>query len=200
MAVRVAGTRRSNGDLRLHRIDKCLGGRGSTPVMGHLEEIDAREAGGEQLRVDPVLDVAHQEEPAGPDRAYDDHRDVVDAGAPVGRLGRDAATQRPEHVHRDLVHAHSITRGNAHPLRSPPVGQFAQPCLIPGSRPGHAWFEHAIDVIPGEQQREPRDMVFVRVRQDDRIDPPIPRRDASIECDEETIRVRPAVDQQAAAP
>ena len=42
-------------------------------------------------------------------------------------------------------------------------------------------------------------MVLVRVRQDDRVDPPVPRRDPLVEDDEEPVRVGAAVDEEPAA-
>ena len=42
-------------------------------------------------------------------------------------------------------------------------------------------------------------MVLVRVRQDDSVEPAIPRRDQPIELDEQPVGIRAAVDQQAPA-
>ena len=42
-------------------------------------------------------------------------------------------------------------------------------------------------------------MILVGVAEDHGLDPTVPWRDATIELDEEPVRVRPAVDQQAAA-
>ena len=50
-----------------HRVDERLGGRGPAAVMGDLEQVDARQARREELRIDLLLDVAHQQEPPVPD-------------------------------------------------------------------------------------------------------------------------------------
>jgi hypothetical protein len=42
-------------------------------------------------------------------------------------------------------------------------------------------------------------MVLVRVRQDHRIETPVPGRDPSIELDEQSVGIGAAIDQQAAA-
>ena len=57
--------------------------------MGDLEEVDPRQAPGEEDRIDALLDVAGQEEALAPEGPEQDDRDVVDAGPGVGRLGRD---------------------------------------------------------------------------------------------------------------
>ena len=42
-------------------------------------------------------------------------------------------------------------------------------------------------------------MILVRVGEDEQVDPAIPRRQSRVERDEQPVRVRPAVDQQATA-
>jgi hypothetical protein len=42
-------------------------------------------------------------------------------------------------------------------------------------------------------------MILVRMRQHDSVDPPVPRRDPSIELDQEAIGIGAAVDQQPSA-
>ena len=59
--------------------------------------------------------------------------------------------------------------------------------------------EDPADAIALEEQGEPGDVVLVRMGQDDRVDPPVPRRDPLVERDEQPVRIRPAVDQQSAA-
>ena len=61
----------------------------------------------------------------------------------------------------------------------------------------HAGFEHAPDAVPREQERKAGNVILVRVREDHCIDPSIPRRDAPIELDQQSIRIRPTVDEQA---
>ena len=53
-------------------------------------------------------------------------------------------------------------------------------------------------MVAREEQRQPGDMVLVRVGQDDRIDAAIPGRDPLVEHDQQAIRVGSTIDQQAA--
>ena len=64
---------------------------------------------------------------------------------------------------------------------------------IPGSRTRP-------DAVPVEQQRQPGDVVLVRVAQDQRVDAAVPRRDAPVELDEQAVGIGAAVDQQSASP
>ncbi len=168
-------------------------------MVGHLEQVDVWQALGEELRVDGLLDVTHQEEATRPDLAEQDDRHVVDTGAAVGRLAGHLAPDRPEDAERDLVDLQSIARGEAATDRRAGARQPGKPCRVAGTWPDHAGFEHPADVVAIEQQRHPGDMVLVRMGQDQRVDPTIPRRDSSIERHEQPVRIRAAVDEQAAA-
>jgi len=79
-------------------LDERLGGRGPASVVRDLEQVDARQALAQQGRVDPVLDVTHQQEPAATDLAEQDDRHVVDPGPAVGRCGRNRPVGRPQHA------------------------------------------------------------------------------------------------------
>ena len=197
MPIRVPGARGCNGDPGSDRIDERLGGGGPAAVMGNLEQIDRVETAREQLRVDLLLDVAHQQEPPAPHLPGEHHRDVVDARAAVGRFEWDAAARRPQHLELDLVDGEAVSSRDRHPNRAVGVGHLVQPCGIPGAGTAHAWLHHAIDVISLEQEGQPGHVILVRVRQDHRVDPPVPGRNASIERDEEPIGIRATVDQQA---
>ena len=77
--------------------------------------------------------------------------------------------------------------------------QPIEPGRVARSRPAHPGLEHPADAVAVEQEGQAGDVVLVRVRQDDRVDPPVPRRDPPIELDEQPVGIRPAIDQQAAA-
>ena len=96
VAVRVAGAGRRDRDPRSDGVDECLGRRRRAAVVGDLEQVDARQPAGEQRRVDALLDVAHQQEPAAVRLAQEHDRDVVDPRAGVGRLERHGARVRPQ--------------------------------------------------------------------------------------------------------
>ena len=76
---------------------------------------------GQQRRIDAFLDVAHQQEPARPDLAEQDDRDVVDARPAVGRRRRHLTADRPEHAKVDLVDREAVAGGEAEPDRAPRV-------------------------------------------------------------------------------
>jgi len=112
VAVRIAGAGRRDRDPRLDRVHERLGRGRPAAVVGDLEEVDAWQAGGQQLRVDRLLHVAHQQESSGADLPNEHHRDVVDARSAVRRLRRHSTADRPEHAEIDLVDGEPIARGD----------------------------------------------------------------------------------------
>jgi hypothetical protein len=165
--------------------------------MRHLEQVDARQALRQHRWVDVLLHIAGQEEPTLPDDAEQDDRHVIDAAAGIGRLGRDPAADRPEHAHRDLVDRQPITRGDGEADRRTGTSQPIEPGRVPRSRATHPGFEDPVDAIAVEEQRQAGDVVLVRVRQDHRVEPPVPRRDPPIELDQQSIGIGAAIDQKA---
>ena len=199
VSVGVPGTRRRNRHTRSGGIHECLRGRGPAAVVGDLEQVDVGQPVLEEGWIDAFLDVAHQQEPPLPDLAEQDDRDVVDAGPAVRRGRRDLPTDRPQHAERDLIDFEPIPGRQAEPRRRPGLREFAQPFGIAGPRTAHPGFEDPSDAVAPQQQRQPGDMVLVRVAQDDGIDATIPRRDPLVELDEQPVGVGPAVDQQPSA-
>jgi hypothetical protein len=199
VAIRIAGPGRRDRHPGSDGIDERLGRRGPTAVVGHLEKVDAGKTGCEQLGVDRLLHVAHEQEPSGADPPVEDHRHVVDAGPAVRRILRHAATDRPQHAHFDLINREPIAGSDRATLRMVVMRQLRQPRLVTGARAAHARLQHARHVVSPQQQRQACHVVLVRVRQDDRVDPPVPGRDPSIQRDQQAIGVRAAVDQQPAA-
>lgn len=168
-------------------------------MMGHLEQIQAREAGGEEPRIDLLLHIAGQQEPPIADRPEQHDRHVVDPGPAVGRFDGDLAADRPQDGQGDLVDRQPIAGGQTESLGRAPAGQASEPGRIAGSRAAGARLEDATHTVPVEQPREARDMILVRVRQHDRIDPPIPGRQPRVKGDQQPVRVRSAVDEEAPA-
>jgi hypothetical protein len=198
MAVTVPGSGRRHRDRGTGGVEERVGGRGPAAVVGDLEQVNPRDRFA-QLGIDLLLDVAGQQELAALDRAEQHDRHVVDAGPGVGWLERDLAAARPQDLEADLVDGDPITRREQQAGRSTIAGQFGGPGRIPGSRAAHAGLEDLIDPVSAQQQRETRDMVLVRMRQDDRIEPAIPGRDQAVELNQQPVGVRTAVDQEAAA-
>jgi hypothetical protein len=112
VAIRVAGPGGRHRDPGPDGIDEGLRGGGLAPMMGDLEQVDMWQAIGQEVRIDRLLDVAHQQEPPRSDLSEQHDGDVVDARAAVGRLDRDLAPDRPEHAQGDLVDLEAIPRGD----------------------------------------------------------------------------------------
>jgi hypothetical protein len=60
MAVRIARAGRRHGDPWPNGVDEWLRGGRFAAVMGDLEQIDVRQPGRQQLRINGLFDVAHQ--------------------------------------------------------------------------------------------------------------------------------------------
>jgi hypothetical protein len=193
--VRIPGSGRRDGDAGSHDIDERLCRGGPAAVMGHLEEVDARQVIGEERRVDAFLDIAHQQEPAGPDVTEEDDRHVVDASPAIGRCCRHLPADRPQDPQVDVIHRQAVTGGDREPDRCGRCGQLSQPGRVAGAGAAHPRFEHAGDVVALEKQGKAGDMILVRVRQDQHVDAPVPWRDSAVERDEQAVGIGPAVDQ-----
>ena len=199
MPVRVVGPGRGDRDAWADRVDEGLGRRGLAAVVRDLEQVDPWQALGQQRRVDVLFHVAGQEEPTIADASEEHDRDVVDARTRVRRRRRDATADRPKDRHRQLVDLEAVAGREAEPDRRAGAREALGPRGIPGPRPAHAGLEDAPDAVAVEEQRQAGDVVLVRVAEDDRIDPPVPRWDPMVEVDEEAVGVRAAIDEQAAA-
>jgi hypothetical protein len=167
VTVRIAVSSRRDGNSRPHRVDERLGRGCPAAVMGNLEQVDMRKSGGEELWVDGLFDVAHQQEPSGPDLSEKDDGHVVDTRAAIGRLDRDLATSRPEGPKDDLVDGQAVARCDRRADRRAGTGQLGKPGAIPRTGSTHARLHYALDAIPLEQQGETGDVILVRVREDD---------------------------------
>ena len=152
----------------------------------------------EQIGIDVLFDVAGEQEPPAIDGPEQHDRDVVDAGAGIGRSSRDTATNGPEHLERDVVNGQAITRSKL-AAGCGPAGEHCRPGGVPGTRSKHPGFERPANAVPLEQQRQPRHVVLVRVGEHHRIKATIPRWDPLIEFDQQAIGIRTAVDEQPSA-
>lgn len=154
------------------------------------------ETGGEQLRIDLLLHITHQEEPPVSDLPCQHDAHIVDPGATVGRLLRNAAAFGPQHTERDLVDDKAIARGDAEVNGSVGVIHVTEPGRVAGSGTTHPRLHHAVHVVSLKEQREAGHVILVWMRQDHRVDATVPRRYPTVEGQQESIRVRPAIDQQ----
>jgi hypothetical protein len=197
MAVRIAGPGRRHGHGRIDGVEEGIRGRGLAAVVGDLQQVHVSEAC-QQLGVDLLLDVAREQEPMAGHRAEQDDRHVVDPGAGVRWLAGHRTRHRPQDLERDVVDGEPIS-GGEEGARNRTSGQFCCPRRVSGTGPDHPRLECATHPIPLEQHREPGNVVLMRVRQDDSVEPAIPWRDQPIELDEQPVGIRSAVDQQAPA-
>jgi hypothetical protein len=199
VAVRIAGARRRDRDPRPDRIDEGLRRGRPAPVMGHLQHVYTRQPFVEQRGIDVLLDIAGEQEAAIADLAEEDDRDVVDTRAAVGGLGRHVTADRPQHAERHLVDPQSVAGRETEPDRRAGSRQALGPRRVARAGTAHAGFEHLSDAIALEEQGQAGDVVLVRMREHDRIDPSVPRRDVLVEDDEESIGARAAIDEQSTA-
>jgi hypothetical protein len=200
MSIRVPGAGRGDRDLRLNRFDEGFRRRRPAAVVGDLEEVDVRQVVGEERRVDALFDVAHEQEAPRADLAQEDHRDIIDTCATVRRCRRDFATDRPENAERYLVDGEAVAGSDRETGRGLGRREPPGPRRVARPRPSHPRLEDAVHAIPLDEHRQACHVVFVRMGQDDGVDAAIPRRYPLVEGDEEAIRVRPSIDQEAAAP
>jgi hypothetical protein len=164
-------------------------------VVRDLEQVHGRQAACDELRVDALLGVAHQQEPLRPDLAQQDDRDVVDRRPVVGRTLGHAVRVRPQDPEPDRVDRQSIARGQP-PAWWCATAQGLGPRLVPRPRPEHPGLVDPPHLISLEQQREPGDVVLVRVGQHQDVDPAVPRWKPLVEGQQQPARVRAAVDHQ----
>jgi hypothetical protein len=197
--IRVSSPGGRDGDGWSHGVDERLRRGGPATVMRHLEEVDARQALGEERRVDAILDIAHQQEPAGPDVTEEDDRHVVDARPAVRRRHRHLTADRPQDPEVDIVHGEAVTGGDREPDRRGRCGQLSQPGCVTRAGAAHPRFEDAGDVVALEKQGKTGDVILVRVGQDQCVDASVPWRDAAVERDEQAVGIGAAIDQEPTA-
>jgi hypothetical protein len=198
MTIRIAAPCGGDGDLRSDGIKEGVGRGCPTAVMRDLQHIDGRQAPADEHRIDLLLDIAGQEEAPARHLAKEDDRHVVDAGPRVGRLGRHTAGIRPQHADVGVIDSHPITRRQSTGL-DVPRGQLSGPGGVTGTWPAHARLVHATDAVARQEERQPGYMILVGVGEHQRVDPPVPRREALVERNKEAIRIGAAVDEQTAA-
>jgi hypothetical protein len=167
-------------------------------MVRDLQQVDRRQATGEELGVDALLDVPREQEPATGDLAEEHDRDVVDAGPGVAWPLGDAVGVRPEDAESDRVERQSIT-GREAAARRPAVGEDLCPRVVARTGPEHPGLVDPAHPVPMEQQGQPGDVVLVRMAEHEDVDPPVPWRQPLVERDEQPTRIRAAVDDHPSA-
>jgi hypothetical protein len=167
-------------------------------VVCDLEQVDVWQVPADELGIDALLDVAREQEAVLADLAQQDDRHVVDRRPAIRGSLRHAIRVGPEDAQADVVEAEPIA-GREAPSRRPAARQRRRPRPIAGSRADHARLVHPPDPVSGQERRQARNVVLVRVGEDEDVDPAIPRRQPLVQRDEQPARIRPAVDDEAPA-
>lgn len=137
MTVGVVPARGDDRDPGRCCLEESVRRRRRTPVMRHLEDVHVRETARDQGRVDVVLDVPRQQQPARADLRQEHDRDVVDLAPRGARLGGHGSEVRPEHGHAKLAERDPGARAEDSPSNS-----VAADTLVPGD-PARAGARHA---------------------------------------------------------
>ena len=196
MAVTVLRTDRDHGDARTDGVQERLCRGRPTAVMRDLEHVRTRHAAAEEDRIDPLLDVAHEQERSPAHAELEHDRYVVDARAIVGWLGRDTPRVGPEHAEHSGIDAEAVSRDQA-VARLPLLVEQPGEGDVTGTPPRHPGLEEVPDAVAPDEPDESGCMVFVGVREDDDVDAPVPCGHTRIEQGSQAVRVGPAVDQHA---
>ena len=169
--------------------------------MGDLEQVDAgavRDARRQQLRVDVVLHVSHEQEPAGAEPKVQDDRRVVDGATHGWRPRGHLPASRPPGQGGRVVDAQAVA-GSEPSREASLLPQPLAECGVPRAGAQHPVLRHAPDVIALHEQRHPRHVVLVRMRQDQQVEAAVPRRQPGVEHGDETVGIRAPIDQHARA-
>lgn len=185
MSVRVAPAGAHDRDGRPESIHERVRRGRSAAVMRDLEHVDrvlftAAEPSGQEWPIDLLLDVAGQQEPSLAEPQFQDDRDVVDLFARVTRPQRHSSGERPVDVDLDAVEIEPIA-GRDHASLAPELHETAPKRCVTWSEPDHSRLGNRPYPVPVEQQSEAGDVIFVRVCDDDEVEPPIPGGYACVE-------------------
>ena len=150
-------------------------------MVRNLEDINPRQAASQQPRIHVVLGVTGQQE-AAPGRLAKQHDGrvvYVPPGAAGGRLH--AAGLRPQDADGDCPQTQDVTSCEHRAWRSPRATKERIPCAPPWAAAAHPGLKHAANSISLERPDQPRNMILVRMRQDDNVQPAVPRRHNGVE-------------------
>ena len=194
VAVIVVRTDRDDGHRRVEGLEEGRRGGGVAPVVADLEQIDRSDPPAGEDCLDPGLDVAGEQESPPGGLAQQDDRGVVDRRAVLEGAGRHRPRIRPQRHQGDIVERDAVPGGQA-PVRHAVVGDPLDERLVAGAVAGEPAHQDPPDPVAIEHDREARDVVLVRVGQDQQVEPPVPGREPAVERAQQTLGVRPAVDE-----
>jgi hypothetical protein len=110
MAVGISRACGDDRDGRCDGVEERRRRRCSAAVVRDLEQINVRDPAGEKDRVNPLLDVAGEQESPPADVTQEDDADVVDARARVRGLAGNRPRVRPQHAKTDVVEGEAVAR------------------------------------------------------------------------------------------
>jgi hypothetical protein len=196
--VRVAGAGADDGDVRPECRQEGLGGGRPAAVVRDLEHVETTPVGQptcEQLRVDGLLDVAGQQQPALSEAHVEHDRDIVDARAGIGRLRRHGATRWPADFDLGRIEAQMVA-GEEPAARATEPDQRLLIGAVSGAGAPHARLRDGADPVARQQHGQTGDMVFVRMGDHDQVDAPVPGRESGVEHGQQAVRIRAGIDEQ----
>jgi|1186.fasta_scaffold01662_6 hypothetical protein len=171
-------------------------------MVGDFEHVDRgakmrSDTLGQQLWINLLLDIAGEKHAALTEVQLEHDRHVVDRRTTVGRVQWHGSTQRPIDVEFDSVEPQPVASGHD-PARPAELSHLAAVRGVARAGPDHSRFDDIADSVTLKQKREPADMVFVRMRQHDEVEPPIPRRHTRVEQGQKAVGIRARVDEDTA--
>jgi hypothetical protein len=171
-------------------------------VVGDLEHVHHREPALDEDRVDVFLDITGKQKPPTLEFTEKDERSVVCLPVVCRRgvevAGALPAVVRPQDLECRVVKLDRLARRDA--LGQKPLcGERGLPRPICGGICRPARLEGPADLVALDHGHESGHVVVVRMGQQDRVDPPIPRGNVPVELRGEEVRVWTAIDKDAAS-
>ncbi|HEV2005834.1 MAG TPA: hypothetical protein VGQ85_04395, partial [Candidatus Limnocylindrales bacterium] len=123
--------------------------------MGDLQEIDLRQAAGEELGIDLPLDVTREQKTPPADLSEQHDRDVVDRAPAVGWPERHAPWVGPERAKPDVVERQPVAR-RERSVGRPAVGEEGRHRRVAWPRPDHPRLVHPTDPVAAQEDSEAR--------------------------------------------
>ena len=198
VAVAVPGADREGGDRRANGRQERRGRGRPAPVVGHLERVGVAQSACEEDGVDLLLRVAHEQEPASPDRELEHDGQVIDALAVLRRGGRHAPGVRPQHPEVPVVDGEPVAAGQPPARLVVPVEQAGEGDVA-GTRTRHPGLEEAPDAVSADQSDQPSRVILVGMGEHDHVEAPVPGGQPGVQENAQAVGIRPAVDQDPAS-
>ena len=143
-----------------------VGRGGAAAVVRHLEDVQrparARDAGGQELRIDLLLDVTGEHQPSRAEGDIENDRDVVDGRAGIRWPQWHGPGQWPVNVDAHAVEHEDVACGND-PARATKLREAAAIGRVTRPRPDHARLDDLRNAVTVQDGRQSGDVVLVRM-------------------------------------